>query len=89
MSPEQSTHYRTLGGYATTKKLRWRWAAAWSTRRTQSQLLRRTIVDDAGGDALDAVLAAAITALAVSSGALPQPPEGWSDAFWEEGCIYY
>lgn len=55
----------------------------------QSQLLRRAIVDDAGGDALDAVLAATITALAVSSGALPQPPEGWSDAFWEEGCIYY
>ena len=53
------------------------------------QPLRQTIVDDAGGDALDAVLAAAITALAVSSGALPHPPEGWSDAHWEEGCIYY
>lgn len=47
------------------------------------------IIDDAGGDALDAVLAAVITALSLSSGALPLPPEGWSELYWEEGCIYY
>lgn len=51
--------------------------------------LREAILSDAGGDALDAVLAALIVALALTSGALPQPPEGWAEEYWEEGCIYY
>jgi len=57
--------------------------------RLANAALRETILNDAHGDALDAVLCAAITALAVGSGQLPTPPEGWHDAYWQEGCIYY
>ena len=51
--------------------------------------VREAILDDAGGDALDAVLAACIVGLSVEGGELPAPPEGWSEAYSEEGCIYY
>ena len=62
---------------------------AWQEENGVASALREAILSDAGGDALDAVLAALIVALALTSGALPQPPEGWAEEYWEEGCIYY
>jgi len=52
-------------------------------------LLRRQLVDDAGADALDAVLAAVGASCAAKSPKFPSPSDGcWRDAYSVEACVY-